>query len=115
MAGTIKTQDNTMTVSNNTDVSTGVNTLNRTASGLITPATLTNSTILFEESTNGSTWRPLMNKDGSAQYSVPCSTSQARTIPLDLAVMQTACHVRLKFSSNELGARTFVLRTRIVD
>ena len=115
MAGTIKTQRNTMTVANGTAVSNGIQTRNRTACAIETPATLTNTTILFEDSWDGVTWQPLMNKDGTAQYSVPCATNQARTIPLDLMVMQAAEWVRIAFSGNEGGARTFQLRTRIVD
>lgn len=115
MAGTIKTQKNTMTVSIGTAVSNGVETRNRTASGLITPAVLTNTTILFEASVDGVTWVPLMVQDGATPYSITCSTSEARLIPLNVVVTQTAEWVRLKFGSNELGNRTFTLLTRIVD
>jgi hypothetical protein len=115
MSGTIKTQKNTMTVSNGTAVSNGIETKNRTASGLITPAVLTNATILFESSVDGTTWVPLMIQDGASQYSVTCSTSEARLIPLNVQVTQTAEWIRLKFGSNELGNRTFTLLTRIVD
>jgi hypothetical protein len=115
MSGIIKTQANTMSVSVSTAVSSGVQTRNRTACGLETPAALTNTTIFFEESRDGVTWRPLMDEGSATQYSVPCSTSQARTIPLKISVMRTAEWVRLSFSGNELAARTFVLRTKIVD
>lgn len=115
MAGTIKTQNNTMTVASGTNVSSGVQTKSRTASGLVTPSALTNTTILFEESWDGVTWRPLMDESSGTQYSVPCSASQARTIPLKISVMQTAEWVRLSFSGNELADRTFTLRTRIVS
>lgn len=115
MSGTIKTQKNTVTVSNGTAVSNGIETRNRTASGLITPAVLTNTTILFEASVDGTTWVPLMVKDGASQYSIACSISEARLIPLDVQVTQTAEWLRLKFGANELGNRTFTLLTRIVD
>ncbi len=115
MSGTIKTQRNTMSVSNGTSVSNGIETKNRTASGLLTPATLTNSSILFEASFDGTTWVPLMAENGLSQYSISCSTSQSRLIALNLQVMQTAEWVRLKFSTNELSDRTFTLFTRVVD
>jgi len=92
----------TLTILNGETDSNAIDLNGNTATHLITPAALTNSSIRFKASMDGVTFYPVYKNDGTnTLYSITVATSEARWYPLDLATFKGARWIELNVASAE--------------
>lgn len=95
----------TVGIANGTADSSVIDCLEQTLSGIITPSALSNGTMRFKGSVDGSTFYDLYN--GDTQYSIAVATNASRAISLNLAVMKPWRYIEISMSGNESAARSF--------
>lgn len=79
-----------------------------TLTGLVTPAALTNGTVYFRVSADGTTYAPLYDAAGN-RVQVLVATGESRAYPLDPTDFLSWQYVAIQTPTNEAAARVITL------
>lgn len=96
----------TVVIDNASADSAAIDCLEQTLSGIVTPSALTNASMRFKVSLDGTTYVPLYD-DSNTLYAITVATGASQAYALSLPKLKPWRWVKINMSGNEGAARSF--------